>query len=168
MNVTQHHSYFILHTSSFLFYFFSAAGGSLKGACRMVLTTAPLRRHCVHTRIDFRVPLGVLTCTFCKFGLNVRREIPVTLVPTPPRYFALPRCVIELPIAGFFPHTSHARAMVSLPSRALESKNRKLSVYRALMTLQGVRRIKPHPHSLFLSLVEMPHHTGVFCKKTPY
>src|SRR3954451_9499901 len=32
--------------------------------------------------------------TFWMFGLNVRAVMPVTLVPTPPRYFALPRWVI--------------------------------------------------------------------------
>ena len=38
-------------------------------------------------------PLGVETFTRCKFGLNLRRVMPVTLVPTPPKYFCLPRVV---------------------------------------------------------------------------
>ena len=29
--------------------------------------------------------------TFCRFGLNFRRLVPVIFLPTPPRYFALPR-----------------------------------------------------------------------------
>ena len=41
--------------------------------------------------------------------------MPVTLVPTPPRYFALPRMVIWLPVTGLRPHTSQDWAIQSLP-----------------------------------------------------
>jgi hypothetical protein len=49
--------------------------------------------------------------TVCKFGLNCRFEIPVTLVPTPPKYFALPRIVTRFPITGPLPQTSHCLAI---------------------------------------------------------
>src|SRR5947207_14827529 len=76
--------------------------GSLNGACWIALRTTPFFRHRVQTRAYRVVPVGVVIFTRCRFGLNSRREIPVTLVPTPPRYLALPRCSIWLPIAGFF------------------------------------------------------------------
>jgi hypothetical protein len=41
--------------------------------------------------------------TFWMFGLNLRAVIPVTFVPTPPRYLALPRWVIWLPKVVFLP-----------------------------------------------------------------
>src|SRR5580658_5004159 len=41
--------------------------------------------------------------TFWMFGRNLRAVIPVILVPTPPRYFALPRWVIWLPKVVFLP-----------------------------------------------------------------
>src|ERR1700722_11085538 len=51
--------------------------------------------------------LPTVACTVCRFGLNWRREMPVTLVPTPPKYLALPRMVTEFPITGFLPQISH-------------------------------------------------------------
>src|SRR5436309_1107892 len=54
------------------------------------------------TRIVFTVPL-ISTLTRCRFGLNLRLVMPVTLRPTPPRYFALPRRRILLPRTGFLP-----------------------------------------------------------------
>ena len=62
------------------------------------------------------VPLGVVMWIVCRFGRNVRREIPVTLVPTPPRYFALPRVVTWLPVTGLRPHTSQLWAIQFSPS----------------------------------------------------
>src|SRR5262249_35074676 len=56
---------------------------------------------------------SIVTRTRCRFGLNWRRLMPVTLVPTPPRYFALPRSVIELPMTGPLPQTSQTRAMTT-------------------------------------------------------
>jgi len=83
----------------------SAFFGSRNGVLWILLVTAPLRMHCAHTRIVLCVPLAVVTLTFCRFGLNLRREIPVILVPTPPRCLALPLCETVLPMLGFFPHT---------------------------------------------------------------
>ena len=57
------------------------------------------------------VPSEVVIRAFCKFGVNVRREIPVTFVPTPPRYLALPRVVIELPTFRPLPHISQTLDM---------------------------------------------------------
>ena len=56
------------------------------------------------------------TVTFrrCKFGLNCRRAMPVTLVPTPPKYFALPRVVTRFPMLADLPQTPHARAIANL------------------------------------------------------
>ena len=42
--------------------------------------------------------LPTVTRSRCKFGLNFRRAMPVTLVPTPPKYLALPRVVTRLPM----------------------------------------------------------------------
>lgn len=83
----------------------------LKGAFRTCLRTAPDRIHCVQTRTVLDVPLTVVVRTFCKLGKNVRRVMPVTFVPTPPRYFAFPRVSMLFPILRPFPQTSQTRAM---------------------------------------------------------
>src|SRR3954468_1697706 len=51
--------------------------------------------------------------TFCIFGLNLREEMPVILVPTPPRYFALPRWVFWCPKAVFLPVKKQTRGIRS-------------------------------------------------------
>jgi len=56
--------------------------GSLNGAFANLLGDAPLRMHCVQALTDLFVPLDVVILIACKFGLNCRREMPVTLVPT--------------------------------------------------------------------------------------
>ena len=58
---------------------FSADLGTLNGVLWTRLVIAPLRMHWVHTRIDLCVPLFVVTRTFCRFGLNCRRLMPLTL-----------------------------------------------------------------------------------------
>src|SRR4051794_10817076 len=70
----------------------------------------------VATRMCVVVPLGSQMWMRCRFGLNVRREMPVHLVPTPPRYFALPRVVMWLPNDVVLPLTSHRRPMGPLLS----------------------------------------------------
>ncbi len=50
----------------------------------------------------------------------------MTLVPTPPKYLALPRVSTALPICGRFPHISHKRAM-ALPK--ICSRGRFLSTF---------------------------------------
>ena len=65
----------------------------------------------MQTRAVLFVPLLVVIFTRCKFGLNCRRVIPVTLVPTPPRYLALPRVSTELPTWEPLPHISQTRAI---------------------------------------------------------
>src|SRR4051812_1444270 len=54
-----------------------------------------------------------------RFGLKVRRLMPVIFVPTPPRYFFLPRVVTWLPNEVFLPLTSHSRPIGPAPSRLL-------------------------------------------------
>ena len=54
----------------------------------------PVRITEVATRTRRVVPLGSQTLIVWRFGRNIRRLMPVHLVPTPPRYFALPRDVI--------------------------------------------------------------------------
>ena len=72
---------------------YEAISGTLNGALRTTLVIAPERMHCVQAWIVLWVPLGVLIRTRCRLGLNFRRVMPVILVPTPPRYFFLPRVV---------------------------------------------------------------------------
>src|SRR5262245_29157977 len=57
------------------------------------------------------LPFGVDTFTLCRFGLNCRRAMPVTLVPTPPKYFFLPRVVTRFPNWAVFPQVAHCRAI---------------------------------------------------------
>jgi hypothetical protein len=64
---------------------------NLNGVFLTCFLTAPLRRHCTQTRTVFVAPFAAVVRTSCKLGLKARREMPVTFVPTPPRYFALPR-----------------------------------------------------------------------------
>ena len=92
-----------------------AVFGRRNGTARTRFFTAPLRMQRVQTRAVRFVPLGVVIWIVCRLGRNVRREMPVTLVPTPPRYFALPRVVIWLPVTGLRPHTSQDWAIQSLP-----------------------------------------------------
>lgn len=62
---------------------------SRNGVARIVLTIAPLRMHCVHTRTVFRVPLAVLTWTDWKLGRNCRREMPGDLRTNTSEVFCL-------------------------------------------------------------------------------
>ena len=62
---------------------------------------APWRMQRVQTKIDVLVPWPMVTRTFCRFGLNCRRAMPVTLVPTPPKYFALPGWSRDFPSMPF-------------------------------------------------------------------
>src|SRR5690606_16732455 len=70
--------------------------------------------HCVQTRATRTPPSGEVTRTRWRLGRNFRREIPVTLVPTPPRYLALPRVSIWFPMETDLPHTSQRCAMIRL------------------------------------------------------
>src|SRR3954468_4376879 len=66
-----------------------------------------------------------LTCpsitarTVWMFGLNLRCEMPVIFVPTPPRYLALPRVVFLRPNMVFLPVKWQTRgiAVTSLDSK---------------------------------------------------
>lgn len=67
----------------------------------------PERMTEVATRMRRVSPLGSQMLIFWRLGLKVRRLTPVVLMPTPPRYLALPRRVMWLPKVVFFPLTSH-------------------------------------------------------------
>ena len=54
------------------------------------LTTKPPRMADADTHTFFTTP-SMTQRTFCRFGLNFRRLVPRIFLPTPPRYFALPR-----------------------------------------------------------------------------
>lgn len=94
----------------------SYLAGSLNGFCRTTLRTAPFRRQRVQTHIVLCVPFTDETFTRCRFGLNLRRVIPVIFVPTPPRYLALPRVSTAFPTWVPFPHTSQTRDIEFFPS----------------------------------------------------
>ena len=131
-------SAFIPQPFSFILSYPALAGlaldcvGSLNGALLIRLVTAPERMHCVQMRTVLLVPEGVVMRTRCKLGLNVRFEMPVILVPTPPRYFALPRIVTLLPTTGVLPQISHFLDIALAPI-APAVKNRKTA---SIPTLQ--------------------------------
>src|SRR4051794_12009649 len=60
--------------------------------------------------------------TFWMLGRNLRDVIPVTFVPTPPRYLALPRWVIWLPKVVFLPVKAQTRGIQDLVFRSFQSK----------------------------------------------
>src|SRR5262249_40960748 len=68
--------------------------------------TLPLRMHWTQTRWRLTVPLMSIWM-FWRLGRKVRRLMPVTLRPTPPRYLALPRRAYLFPKTGFFPQIAH-------------------------------------------------------------
>src|SRR5688572_16973346 len=92
----------------------AASTGSLKGRCLTALRTAPARMHCVQTLTVLVPPDFVAILSVCRLGMNLRRVMPVILVPTPPKYLALPRVSTWLPIWGRLPHTSQTRAIADL------------------------------------------------------
>src|SRR5882757_11478143 len=77
---------------------------------RTGLTTMPQRIALALTLIRTIRPLTTAR-TFWMFALNLRAVMPVVLVPTPPRYFALPRWVIWLPKVVFLPVNAQTRGM---------------------------------------------------------
>src|SRR5687767_11414902 len=60
------------------------------------LTTSPLRIAEADTHTFFTSP-STTHLTFWRFGLNFRRLVPRIFLPTPPRYFALPRYFLRFP-----------------------------------------------------------------------
>src|SRR3954464_13684252 len=68
---------------------------------RTGLTTMPMRIALAETLMRPILPFTTAR-TFWIFGLNFRAVIPVVLVPTPPRYLALPRWVFWFPKVVFF------------------------------------------------------------------
>lgn len=82
-----------------------------KGFVLTVLRTTPVRMHWVQTRMVLLAPEGSVQWTRWRLGTNWRRVMPVILVPTPPKYFALPRVSIRLPVWTDLPQTSQCRAI---------------------------------------------------------
>lgn len=76
-----------------------------------VLRTTPERMHWTQTRMVLLAPEGSVQWTRWRLGTNWRRVIPVIFVPTPPKYFALPRVSIRLPVWTDLPQTSQCRAI---------------------------------------------------------
>ena len=70
--------------------------------------------HWTQTRIVLTSPLGKLALMDCKLGIKRRLVIPVTLVPTPPKYLALPRVSTALPTIGPLLQTSQTLAIFHL------------------------------------------------------
>src|SRR5687768_7399834 len=70
----------------------------------------PLRIALALTRTRTIRP-SITARTFWRLGLNLRGDMPVILVPTPPRYFALPRMVFWRPMVVFLPVKWHSRGM---------------------------------------------------------
>ena len=83
-----------------------SACGDVSSAGRHVLrsglTTRPIRIALAETLIRQILP-STTARTRWMFGLNFRLVIPVTFLPIPPRYFALPRREMLLPERVFFP-----------------------------------------------------------------
>src|SRR6476646_935817 len=73
-------------------------------------TTRPLRMALVLTLVRTIWP-SITARTRWMFGRNLRAVMPVTFVPTPPRYLALPRWVIWLPKLVFLPVMAQTRGM---------------------------------------------------------
>src|SRR5262249_46215314 len=93
--------------------------------------------HRVQTnRLVFVFP--IVTRSRCRFGLNRRLAIPVTLVPTPPKYLALPRVVTRFPVTAVLPQTSQCRAIATSSSNWIYIY-RKGPVYRFEPAEQRVR-----------------------------
>ena len=78
------------------------------------LTTKPPRMADAETHTFFTTP-SMTQRTFCRFGLNFRRLVPRIFLPTPPRYFALPRYFLRLPKTAFLPVNTHVFAMTVIP-----------------------------------------------------
>jgi hypothetical protein len=82
----------------------------------------PLRMHCTQTFMDLFSPFGRQALIVCRFGMKRRLVIPVTLVPTPPKYLALPRISTEFPTCGPLPHTSQTLDIIHLAIISLVRK----------------------------------------------
>ena len=95
-----------------IFYFF-VASTSLNGAALTTRVTAPLFRHCAQMNTVLCVPFSVEIRTLRRFGLKTRRVMPVTFVPTPPRYLARPRVWTTLPTC--FPLPQKLQTAIALP-----------------------------------------------------
>lgn len=106
--------------------------GSRKGFCFTALRMAPPRKQRVQTFMVTFEPLGVDTLTDRRLGRKLRRVLPVILVPTPPKYLALPRVSIWLPIWDRLPQTSQTRDMSEIPRDFAVFRAQKYTKHSAL------------------------------------
>lgn len=77
----------------------------------MAFVIFPALRHLAQILILFFFP-SIKAFTDWILGSNLLFDIPVTLCPTPPLLFAIPRRAIVLPATGFFPHIEHSLDML--------------------------------------------------------
>src|SRR5439155_20426428 len=115
----------------------------------------PLRIALALTLMRMTRPLTTAR-TFWMFALNLRAVMPVILVPTPPRYLALPRCVIWLPKLVFLPVKWHTRGIRhgpffsdprqlgrrSLENRRGDCKSGRHDPIAARQRTRGTRRVR--------------------------
>jgi hypothetical protein len=96
-------------------------------------------------RLVFVFP--IVTRSLCRFGLNRRLAIPVTLVPTPPKYLALPRVVTRFPVTAVLPQTSQCRAIADLsgPMNVISIIDAFSQYSRLLPVSKGRRRSSKDP-----------------------
>src|SRR4051794_6183060 len=118
----------------------------------------PLRIALVLTLIRTIRP-SITARTFWILGLNLRAVIPVTFVPTPPRYLALPRWVIWLPKVVFLPVKWQTRGIaqtfpypyISRQNRAEQSRKNRTRMQAAAL---GVMRRSLQPRLALPQSVE--------------
>jgi len=73
----------------------------------------PRFMHFVHTRTFWRLP-SMITCLGCRFGANLRLDIPVVFSPTPPFDLGRPRLLIVDPDTARFPQYIQLLLIISL------------------------------------------------------
>src|SRR5437762_1589601 len=101
--------------------------------------TRPLRIALTHTRTVCTLPSMTILMR-CRFGLKVRLVMPVTLRPTPPKYFALPRRAYLLPLTGFLPVMAHCMPMAQFLSRKYNAQKNQYSNDTRIDKPRGPRR----------------------------
>ena len=75
----------------------------------------PAFRHFAQILIFFFLP-SIMVWVVCMLGTKRRNVEPVTLCPTPPLLFAIPRRLMDLPLTGFFPQIEHSFDIIYLTS----------------------------------------------------
>ena len=105
-----------------------------------------------------RVTLPLTTArTFWMFGLKRLRVIPVIFLPTPPKYFALPRRTILFPKTVFFPVNTQILDIFLTPIVLYQKSPieflKLLLIYLFIERLQAKNPILYHKTAKFLSII---------------